>query len=180
MPFKIDPQPQEEIYLLREFRGSHRHVFAIGVSNQALYLPVEKRLTLKKDPWYFKRVALNEVNEVRVKKQKFVPLLVLSSIMFLFGSAVSFLMIWHNLHPMPGERLTGSGWPIAIAVGGIVIPFIGRGRRTLTVSTRAGAFKWKPQLAIDRKTRNECSAIQDEILEACRKANIQTFDSDNA
>src|SRR5438132_12522485 len=69
MPFIINPEPGEEVYLQREFRGSHDHVFAMAVSNQALYVSAQK-LALKRDPWYFKRVPLIEVEEVRLVKQR--------------------------------------------------------------------------------------------------------------
>lgn len=69
MPFTIDPQAGEELYLQREFRGSHDHVFAMAVSNQAVYVSVQK-LVLKGDPWYFKRIPLDDVEEVRLIKQR--------------------------------------------------------------------------------------------------------------
>jgi hypothetical protein len=59
MPFVVDPQPGEEVYLHKEFRGSHDHVFAMAVSNLALYLPVQK-LVLKRDSWSFNRVPLSD------------------------------------------------------------------------------------------------------------------------
>ncbi|HEY6120242.1 MAG TPA: hypothetical protein VIV66_09805 [Pyrinomonadaceae bacterium] len=173
MPFKIDPQPGEEIYLQREFRGSHSHVFAMAVSNQAVYVSAQK-LALKRDPWYFKRVPLNEVEEVRVIKQRPIYGLLIGFLMVLFGGTSSFLMMWYALHPTPGATIYVSGWPFAILVGGIVIPFIARGRKTLIVRMRKGKFKWKPQFALDKKTRDLCSSIQDELIGACRKAGIQT------
>ena len=170
MPFIVEPQPGEEVYLRREFQGSHGHVFAIAISNQAVYLPAQK-FALKKDPWYFKRVPLSEVREVRLRKQKPVPLLILSALMIVFGGATGFLMMWYALR---GEEIHVSGWPLAFFVGGIVIPFIARGRRTLVVITSKGKYKWKPQLAVDKETRETSSRLQDEIAQACRKAGIQT------
>ena len=49
MPFTVEPQIGEELYIKREFRGSHGNVFAMAVSNQAIYLPAQ-RMTLKTDP----------------------------------------------------------------------------------------------------------------------------------
>jgi hypothetical protein len=170
MPFIVDPQPDEEVYLLREFRGSHGHVFAIAISNQAIYLPAQK-FALKKDPWYFKRVPLSEVKAVRFVKQKSGFLLILSALMIVFGGATGFLLMWYALR---GEAVRVSGWPLAFFVGGIIIPFIARGRRTLVVIMSNGKYKWKPQLAVDKRTRETYVKIQDEILQACRKAGIQT------
>src|SRR5437660_10518555 len=101
MPFTIDPQLGEEIYLQREFRGSHDHVFAMAVSNQAVYVSAQK-LVLKRDAWYFKPVPLNEVEEVRLVKQRPVYILVLGLVMILFGRTLSVLMTWRAFNPVPG------------------------------------------------------------------------------
>ena len=171
MPFIIEAEPGEEIYLQKEFRGSHDHVFAMAVSNQAVYLSTQK-LALKRDPWYFKRVPLNEVEEVRLVKQRTVYVLLLGLLMIIFGGILSFLMMWRAFNPMAGVAYHISGWPFAILVGGFIIPLIARGRKTLIVRMRKGKFKWKPQLAVDKKTREQCSHIQDELVKACRRAGI--------
>jgi len=41
MAFEITPQLGEQVYIQHEFRGSHQHVFAMAVSNQALYLSAQ-------------------------------------------------------------------------------------------------------------------------------------------
>lgn len=175
MPFIVEPKPGEEIYLLREFRGSHEHVFALAVSNQAIYLS-KQRFVLKRDAWHFKRVPLSDVRDVRLVKQRPIYIILLSLFMIGFGAVLSFLMMWHALNPMPGEPYKVSGWPMAIALGGIILPFIAIGRKTLVVRMRKGKYKWKPQLALDKKTRALCSNIQDEVLQACKKAGIHTAD----
>jgi hypothetical protein len=152
-------------------------VFAIGVTNQAVYVPVQRKLTLKKDSWHFKRVALCDVKQVRLTKQRYLPLLLLAAMMFLIGSVTSVLMIWQNLHPFPAKPTRASGWPIAIAVGGVIIPFISRGRRILTIETRDRKYKWKPQLAVDKKTRSLCSRIQDEVMQASIRAGVPFLDA---
>src|SRR5437660_6884592 len=93
MPFIVDPQPGKQVYLQKEFRGSHKHVFAMAVSNQAVYVSAQK-FTLKRDPWYFKRVPLSDVREVRLVKQRPIYVILLSAIMIVFGAVVSFLMMW--------------------------------------------------------------------------------------
>ena len=173
MPFTIDPQANEELYLQREFRGSHDHVFAMAVSNQAVYVSAPK-LVLKGDHWYFKRIPLEEVEEVRLIKQRPVYALLIGVLMILFGGTLSFFMMWRVFNPMPGVAYHVSGWPFAIFVGGIIIPFIMRGRRILIVRTRQGRFKWKPQLAVDRKTRDHCARLQDELIDACKRVGIST------
>ena len=171
MPFIVESQPGEEIYLQKEFRGSHSHVFAMAVSNQAVYVSKQK-FSLGLDTWYFKRVPLSEVSEVRLVKQRSIYIIVVSALAIAFGTVVTWLMMWGALHPTPGVPVLVSGWPVAILVFGIVMPFIATGRRTLVVKMRRDTFKWKPQLAVDRSTRELCARIQDEIVEACRKAGV--------
>jgi len=174
MPFTVDPQPGEELYLLKEFRGSHGHVFAMAVSNQAVYLPSQK-MTLKSDSWYFKRIPLSEVLEVGVAKQKSIYIYLLSLVMIISALLMIYLMMAPVLRGEPGRV---SGWPLAILVAGLVVPFIARGRKVLSVKMRKGRYKWKPQLAIDRKTREAAAELQREILEACRKASIHNVQTE--
>jgi uncharacterized membrane protein (DUF485 family) len=176
MPFVLDPQPGEEVYLQKEFCGSHERIFAMAVSNQAVYVSAQRFAVHQSDTWYFKRVPLSDVKEVLLVKQRPIYLIMLSVIMIVFGAVVSFQMMWVALHAA-GKTYTVSGWPFAILVGGLVIPFIIKGRKTLIVRMRKGRFKWKPQLSIDKKTRDLCASIQNELLLACKKAGIRTVDS---
>jgi len=176
MPFVIEPQPGEEVCLQKEFRGSHDHVFAMGVSNQAVYVSAQK-FALKRDPWYFKRIPLSDVREVQLVKQRPLYIILLSAILLVFGTVLSILMMWRAFHPMPGVPYAVSGWPFALALAGLVIPFIARGRKILIVKMRKGAFKWKPQLAVDKKTRELCSNMQDEIVQACQRVGVHVVSS---
>jgi hypothetical protein len=96
----------------------------------------------------------------------------LSVILLSFGTVLSVLMMWRAFNPEPGVPFHVSGWPFALAVAGVIIPFIARGRRILIVRMHKGKFKWKPQLAVDKKTRELCAKIQVEILQACKKVGI--------
>src|SRR5207237_7932151 len=132
MPFTIDPQPGEEVYLQREFRGSHDHVFAMAVSNQAVYVSAQK-LALKRDPWYFKRIPLNEVEELRLVKQRPVYILLLCLVMILFGGILSFLMMWPAFSPMPGVAYHVTSCPFATVVDDVIIPLDSSARKTIRV-----------------------------------------------
>ena len=172
MPFTIDPQPGEEVYVARDFRGSHDHSFAMAVSNQAVYVHA-RAMSATAASTYGKRIPLHEVRAVQLRKERNTSLLLIAAGMFILGLAISVLMMWRALDPGPGGY-TVSGWPFAITVGGLVIPFVARGRKSLVVMTRDEEYKWTPQLSIDRKTRNGCAELQDELLAACRRAGIVT------
>jgi hypothetical protein len=172
MAFEITPQLGEQIYIQREFRGSHHHVFAMAVSNQALYLSAQKFAV--NDTWHFKRVPLSEVVEVRCVKQRPFFMLLISVLMVVVGGIISFQMLSETYGYLSGGSAKGSGWPIAIFVGGFVVPFVSRGRKTLVVQLQKGKFKWRPQLAVDKKTRELCTTIQNEMLLACKAVGIRT------
>lgn len=175
MPFIVEPQPGEQVYLVRETSDYRGIPFAMAVSNQAIYLPAQK-FALKKDPWYFKRVELSEVEKVSLVRQRTVGVYLFSAIMIVFGAVTSYLIMAQAFEP--GGRATG--WPLAILVAGIVLPFVVRGRRILVVKMRKGKYKWKPELVLDKKTRDKYSNMQAEILTACRMAGIQVIEETDA
>lgn len=174
MPLVVDPQPGEEVFLQKELRSAHGHVFGIAISNQAVYLPAQK-FSVKADPWYFKRTPLSEVVEVQLVKQKALGFYVLSAIMVIFGLAMTYMMLAPVL---TGQGGTVSGWPIAILVGGIVVPFISKGRKTLIVTMTKGKYKWKPQMSVDKASRQQHAQIQTDIIAACKRAGIRTVEND--
>jgi hypothetical protein len=175
-PFSIDPEPGEEIYLHKEFRGSHGHTFAMAVSSHAVYVSAQK-LALRNDGWFLQRVPLHEVRDIALVRQRSGYTYALAGLMAVGGTLLSTLMMWRALNPMPGQVYHVSGWPFAIAVGGLLLPVVAKGRRTLLVRFNRGKLKWTPQLSVDKKTRETCNAIQDELLSACRRAGLATSES---
>ncbi|HYX30947.1 MAG TPA: hypothetical protein VE863_20585 [Pyrinomonadaceae bacterium] len=175
-PFSLTLEASEEIRLHKEFRGSHDHVFTMAVTNQAVYVSTQK-LGFKNNGWYLKRVPLSEVKNVSLLRQRSLYSYGAGGLMIVAGTVLSILMMWALLHPVPGVVYHVSGWPFAIAIGGFVVPFIAKGRRVLLVRFNRGKFRWKPQLAIDKKTRETCRAIQEEILTTCRKLGLSTSES---
>jgi hypothetical protein len=66
MPFVIEPEMGETIILEAEYAASEKSVpFAFGITNRAIFLPAKKTFAMK-DPWYFRRVPLSDVREVRI------------------------------------------------------------------------------------------------------------------
>jgi hypothetical protein len=172
MPFEVTPQLNENIILLRQIYGPHGAAFGIAISNQAIYLPA-KKFFAKEDPYYFQKVPLSKIKSVSLIKIKPTFLYVLAILMILFGLLTTYWMMVPVLEGKDGEL---KGYPLAIVVGGIVLPFIVRGRRALVITMVDKIFKWKPQLAIDSATRNKNSALLEEILNACKSVGIPTTD----
>jgi hypothetical protein len=70
MPFVVEPEAGETIILEAEYAACEKsEPFAFGITNQAIFLPAKKTFPMK-DPWYFRRVPLSDVREVRIRRLK--------------------------------------------------------------------------------------------------------------
>lgn len=163
MPFVIEPKPGEQILLQEQLIGSHGAAFAFGVSNQAIYLPAQ-RFVIKGDPYYFRRVPFSNILQIGTKRLRPAFMYVLSMLMIIVGALTTY---WMLAPIFRGEGSEVRGYPIAIFVGGFVVPFIARGRKALIVA---------PQLAIDTATRKNIRSIQERIIQASLRAGLQVYD----
>ena len=174
MAFTIDPEPNEEVFLEAEYAASEKsEPFAFGVSNRAVFLPAKKRFVLTNDPFYFKRVPLSDVREIRIRRLRPLFLYVLAFAMVVIGGYTTYWMFSPE-YAGNGGRIRG--WPIAITVGGLVLPFAARGRYALVVSQTKGTYRWKPPLVVDRTSKNRIAEILTAIVTASRRTGIHVFD----
>jgi hypothetical protein len=146
--------------------------FHIAVSERALFLP-KKKLFAVKDPTYCERVSLNRVTDARIKKLHPFFFWLLSMLMVLVGSITTVLMILPLIHR---EDAHLSGYPPAVAVVGLVIPFIIRQRFGLSISIVNEPFLWKPRLLVDRASREAVGTFLTQAADAFREAGIHVID----
>jgi hypothetical protein len=92
--------------------------------------------------------------------------------MVLTGLATAYFMCAPFIKHEPGEHRV-SGWPIAIFVGGILLPFAARGRLGLEIRTHDKKFRWKPPLVVDKASKQKIQATFDEIIAACEKSGLK-------
>jgi len=71
----------------------------------------------------------------------------LATLMVITGLAVTVLMVWPFFTPGIHDRFRVSGWPVAICVGGLLIPFAARGRRGLIIS-------WAVEISMEAPARH--------------------------
>lgn len=69
-----------------------------------------------------------------------------------------------------------SGWPLAILVGGLLLPIAGRGRSRLVVQLAKGRFGWNAPLVIDRRSKERIASALDTVVTACRQAGFPVTD----
>ena len=174
MAFTIEREPNEDVFLEVAYAASEKsEPFAFGVSNRAVFLPAKKTFVLTNDPFHFKRVPLSDVREIRIRRLRPFFLYVLAVAMVVIG-AYTTIGMFSPEYARNGGRIRG--WPFAITVGGLVLPFAARGRYALVVSQTKGTYRWKPPLVVDRASKNRIAEVLTSIVAASRRAGIHVFD----
>jgi hypothetical protein len=172
MAYKPELEPNENLALQIAFKVSEKAVaFNFAVSDQALYWPATKAFAMN-DATYFKRLRNNEISEVCVRRLPPYGLWIVAILMVLTGLATAYFMYAPLINREPGEHRV-SGWPIAIFVGGILLPFAARGRLGLEIRTHDKKFRWKPPLVVDKTSKQKIQATFDEIIAACEKSGLR-------
>jgi hypothetical protein len=172
MAYKPELEPNENLALQIAFKVSEKSaVFNFAVSDRALYWPAIKAFAMN-DATYFKRIRNNEISEVCVRRLPPYGLWIVAALMVLVGLATTYFMCAPLISHEPGTH-TVSGWPIAIFVGGILLPLAARGRLGLEVRTHDKKFRWKPPLVVDKASKQKIQATFDEIIAACEKSGLR-------
>jgi hypothetical protein len=176
MAFKPELEPGENLTFQTAFKASKNEVFNFAVSDRALYWPAVKAFVLKGDPTYFKRIRNDEISEVRIRRLPPCGLWVTAVLMMLVGVTTAVFMFIPLINHEPGEHRV-SGWPFAIFVGGILMPFAAKGRLCLEVRTQTNVFRWKPRLVVDKASKEKIRAMFETIAAACGKSGLRVTDS---
>jgi hypothetical protein len=158
--------------LAREAKKQER--LRIGISDRAFYLPAT-RLVFSGDPTYFRRVPREQVAEIRVERLRPFGLWIAAALMVAAGLAVEIIMMWPLLTQAPGTY-TVSGWPLAVFVGGLLLPLAARGRQRLAIQLKKGRFGWNAPLVLDRASKQRIAATLDDILKACQAGGYHVVD----
>jgi len=173
MPFVIEPEAGETIILEAEYAASEKsEPFGFGITNRAIFLPAKKTFAMK-DPWYFRRIPLSDVREIRIRRLKPHVLTILGICMIVVGLYTGIGM-FNSDYQLAGGKIYG--WPVAIFVGGLILPFIARGRFGLVVTLAKGRFRWKPPLVVDRPSKENVAAVLAAIVQGARSAGIHVLD----
>lgn len=184
MAYVMELEPGENVLLDVTFRASDKDIvrrssqrppdLRMGISDRAFYFAAT-RFVVSGDPTYFRRVPKDQVRDVRVQAVRPYGLWVMAALMVIAGLVTEVLMMWPLVTQVPGTYRV-SGWPLAILVGGLLLPFAARGRHRLVIQMVKGRFKWDPPLVIDRGSKQRIAATLDDILKASRAAGVQVID----
>ena len=173
MPFDISLEEGERLIANLSFVvPKDPSAFHIAITDRAVFLPRKKFFAVK-DPTYCERVLLNRVVEAKVKRLNPFFLWTLALLMVIVGTVTTGLMM---LPVFRGERGQLSGYPPAVAIVGLVIPFTARRRYGLSISIVDEAFLWKPRLHVDRASRNALEIFLTQTADALRQAGVNVID----
>ena len=148
--------------------------FHFAVTNRALYIP-RIRLIAKTDPYYFQRVRLEQVQEIKVKRLAPYAFWLLAGLMICVGLVTTVFMMELVLRNELGTHRI-SGWPIAVFVCGFLVPFAAKGRFGLEIRFSDGKYRWKPPLVVDRASKQEIAETFQTIIQACEKVGARVLD----
>ncbi len=148
--------------------------FFFAVSDRAIYIPRTK-LIAKSDPYYFQRVPIDQIQHVTVRRLPPYALWLLAGLMIPVGLVATIAMMEPLLRNEPGEHHV-SGWPIAVFVGGFLVPFAARGRFGLEIGFNRGKYRWKPPLVIDGASKRRITETLQTIINACNKVGARVLD----
>lgn len=172
MPLEVELEPGEELLTNLGYQASEdSRPFAIAISDRALYLLGRKRIALS-DPYFFQRVPKEQVELVRIRRLRPHGMWAVALLSFVTGLVLSVLMVLALVH---GEETKVSGYPLALVVVGLVIPFAIRGRYGLLVEM-AKPYRWKPPIVLGRRDRESIQSVFDEIVEGLQAAGIPCRD----
>ncbi|HSY18813.1 MAG TPA: hypothetical protein VK815_10785 [Candidatus Acidoferrales bacterium] len=178
MSYHVDPEIGEKVEANIELCLSKKSKpFYFAVSDRAIYIPRVK-LIAKSDPYYFERVPLSQVIHVAVRRLPPYALWLLAGLMIVGGLLTTFWMMEPVLRKEPGDHRI-SGWPIAVFVGGILLPFAARGRFGLDIEYGGGKYRWRPPLVVDKASKQEIADTFQTIIAACEKGGTRVIDERN-
>jgi hypothetical protein len=173
VPFDVNVEEGERLIANLAFVASRNaEAFRIAITDRAIFLSRKKFFAVS-DPTYSERVPLSQVVEVKVKRLNPYFLWALTLLMVVGGTITTALMF---LPVLRGEAADISGYPPAVALVGLVIPFIARRRYGLSIQMVMGDFLWKPPLLVDRVSRNAVDHFLTQAADAFRQSGVKLAD----
>ena len=172
MPIDIDPPASERVLVNVRYQASSRSLpFALGVTDQAVYVPA-KKLWARHDPWFINRIPITQVRHVIIKRTRTIAILIVSTLMVALGAFFMYFMLEPIVRGQGGRV---SGWPVAIVVGGLLLPFFARGRRSLQIVFTKGKYKWTTPVVVDKASREYIRQLLEHIIGGFRSAGVNVI-----
>ena len=173
MSLKLSLEPEEKLIFKDSLRNSrYPYPFTFAVTDRAVFVTREKHFA--KESWYLERIPLASIRQVFLSRQRRWSVIISSGLVFVFGLTLIVFMIIPFLNGEETARI--KFLPFLITIFGLAMPFLAKRRKTLVVQLNDGIYKWKPKLAIDKESRKQIQALQEQFLAACRTVGIHVME----
>lgn len=137
----------------------------LALTDRAVIIAREQHFAKK--PYYLKRIPISAVTQIYQKADRAITIWVLAGAIFLGGLIFAIGMAWNVNRELPGTKV--NGWPFIFMALGIALPFLLKGRQTLTIQSGDQLDKWKPGI-FDNSA--EARQLQENFLSACLQRGI--------
>ena len=111
--------------------------------------------------------------QVRIRRIRPVATWLLALPMIAAGATLTAIMFWPLLHGLKGEI---SGYPPALVICGLVVPFVARKRYSLEIQLVRGTFRWTPPILIDQASRISTLNFFGTLADAFGNAGVHVVD----
>jgi hypothetical protein len=150
--------------------------FAITITKAFVFV-LRKKVFSIGSPYYIQRVPNQSMRVIHVRRLGAKWLYVTAALLIAVGVYTTYAMVLDIVNRASGIR---SGWPIAVLVAGITIPFAARDRYAVSVEWLDGDHTWKPPLVISIRARITTAHNIQSIVDGARAAGILVRDDRNA
>jgi hypothetical protein len=95
--------------------------------------------------------------------------------MIIVGFFTTIFMMEPVLRQEPGRHRI-SGWPIAVFVGGFLLPVAARKRAALDIGFEGGRYRWKPPLVLGKASQQKIAETFQAIVDSCTRVGAPVSD----
>lgn len=148
--------------------------FRVVITGSAFYFLSQKTFAVS-DPWYFEKVTLSQISCVMRRKIRAIYSWIISSFLII-GGAIGLYSMYYAAFVKPHKEVLVSGYPFALLLGGIIIPFLAKKRYGIFIKCDNRSYSWKPTFVIDNKSRQEIAEKQRLIIETSRELGVNVID----
>jgi hypothetical protein len=150
--------------------------FALAITDCAVYIFELSRRSFTRN-YHVQRLPLEQVVRVAVERTGFGVKMYWAATMIISGGALTFLMALTFV----GGNGRGSVMllPIALILGGLILPFTSRGHRTLRIEFAGrNPYVWKPSWFMADVTKQHVAYLIEKIVKAFRGLQVYVHEDD--
>jgi hypothetical protein len=162
--------PPEEREMANVAFSRGREQMAIGITDRAVYVAEPRNWKLG-SRWTQRRVPIEQVRRVTVRRTRPARIALLSLVFLVLGSTYLYVMILPFLDG--AQRREVNLMPFILIGAGLVLPFVARGHRTVRIEFADGKpWVWKPPMFAADLTKSHVEWLIEQIMKGFRRQRI--------